>query len=269
VSKTLARLITGFAALITASQNPRRGAITRAIASEQLQQRRDVAIDGVEIAFHCPSGPTVAGADALSRAEPETRAWIRDHVGPGDVLWDIGANIGLFSFYAAKLKGARVFAFEPSAGTYQVLTRNVALNGLEDLIRALPIALSDRSGLDTFYLWRKEVGHAMGAVGRPENVAGPFTPAGKQTCLKLSVGDVLRLEGMAPPDHIKLDVDGHEPQILESAGEALARVKTVCVELLPEAPDANARITRALAAAGLAPLPAEAGRERNTVFIRR
>ena len=268
MSKSLARLITGFAGLVTLPQNARRAAITRAMASEALQQRWTATVDGVEVVFHCPSGPTTSGAHALARAEPETRAWIRDHIGPSEVLWDIGANIGLFSLYAAKLKGARVFAFEPVAGTYQVLTRNVALNDLEELIRPLPIALSDRAGLDSFYLWREEVGHAMGAVGRPENVAGAFRPAGKQTCLKLTADEVLRLEGVLAPDHIKLDVDGHEPQILEGARAVLSRVKTVCVELLPEAPEANARITAALGAAGLNPLAADADRHRNTIFVR-
>jgi FkbM family methyltransferase len=270
VSKTLAKLITDFAFLVTAAQNKRRAAITRAVASEALQQRWDVPIDGALIRFHCPSGPTVAGAHALTRSEPETRDWIRRHVGEGEVLWDIGANIGLFALYAALAKKARVYAFEPNARTFAVLVRNVALNGVGALVKPLPVALSGEAGLDSYFLFRPEIGHAMGAVGAPVNVEGPFMPAGVETCLKLRADDVAALPGMEPPCHIKLDVDGHETQVLAGARRILERVRTVCVELLPGQAAQNDAVGRILMEADLIPesAPAAVG-TRNTIFVRR
>jgi 31-O-methyltransferase len=65
-------------------------------------------------------------------------------VSPGDVILDVGANIGVFSLYAAK-QGARVYAFEPMPSTFAVLELNVRLHGLETVVKARNIGLSDRT----------------------------------------------------------------------------------------------------------------------------
>jgi FkbM family methyltransferase len=50
----------------------------------------------------------------------------------GSVLWDIGANVGLYSCYAVKARDCRVFAFEPSVFNLELLARNIFLNGIAD-----------------------------------------------------------------------------------------------------------------------------------------
>jgi FkbM family methyltransferase len=65
-------------------------------------------------------------------------------VSPGDVILDVGANIGVFSLCAAK-QGARVYAFEPIPSTFAVLELNVRLHGLESVVTARNIGLSDRT----------------------------------------------------------------------------------------------------------------------------
>ena len=67
-------------------------------------------------------------AVTLFTKEPETIAWIDDRVLPGDVFYDIGANIGVFSLYSAKVKKATVIAFEPHAKNYGILNENIFLN---------------------------------------------------------------------------------------------------------------------------------------------
>jgi 31-O-methyltransferase len=64
-------------------------------------------------------------------------------VTPGDVILDVGANIGVFSLFAAK-QGARVYTFEPMPSTFAILELNVRLHGLENVIKARNIGLSDR-----------------------------------------------------------------------------------------------------------------------------
>lgn len=55
---------------------------------------------------------------------------------PGTVVVDVGANIGVFALYAA-LGGARaVYAYEPSAASYDLLRKNIAANGFESVIFA-------------------------------------------------------------------------------------------------------------------------------------
>ena len=65
-------------------------------------------------------------------------------VSPGDIILDVGANIGVFSLCAAK-QGARVFAFEPMPSTFAVLELNLRLHGLESVVKARNIGLSDRA----------------------------------------------------------------------------------------------------------------------------
>lgn len=51
----------------------------------------------------------------LAQFEPETLRWIDSVLKPGEVVWDIGANVGLYTSYFGKVEGAMVYAFEPSA----------------------------------------------------------------------------------------------------------------------------------------------------------
>jgi tRNA/tmRNA/rRNA uracil-C5-methylase (TrmA/RlmC/RlmD family) len=55
-------------------------------------------------------------------------------ISPGDVVLDIGANIGVFTLYAAK-QGAQVYAYEPMPPTYGVLQQNVKAHGLCRLVQ--------------------------------------------------------------------------------------------------------------------------------------
>src|SRR3712207_5715584 len=75
-------------------------------------------------------------------SEPWTVDWLRRSVRPGDVVYDVGANVGAFSFVAAHCApDVRCVAFEPGGANYAALSENIALNGLGDRVTALPIAL--------------------------------------------------------------------------------------------------------------------------------
>src|SRR6266446_5011490 len=96
------------------------------------------------IRFYCPTGFCVWRTQTLLTKEPQTIAWI-DAMEHGAILWDIGANVGCYSLYAAK-RGLRVIAFEPSAANYAVLIRNIRLNQMQLPIDAYCIALGAWSG---------------------------------------------------------------------------------------------------------------------------
>jgi 31-O-methyltransferase len=64
-------------------------------------------------------------------------------VSPGDVVLDIGANIGVFTLFVAK-QGAKVYAYEPMPPTFAVLQRNVEAHGLDGLVQTRNIGFSDR-----------------------------------------------------------------------------------------------------------------------------
>ena len=85
----------------------------------------------------------------------------------GDIVLDIGANIGLFSIHAGRIVGpaGRVFAFEPTPQTYSKLIENIELNRLKN-VYANQIALSDYSGTQDFFV--SEEGHdAFNSIVKP------------------------------------------------------------------------------------------------------
>jgi FkbM family methyltransferase len=199
--------------------------------------------------------------------EPETVRWIDEL--PGDeTLWDIGANIGMYTIYAARARGMRVLAFEPSASSYAVLTRNIELNGLGDRIAAYCLAFTDENRLDYLHMAHTDAGHSLHAFGVSRSVAGDFAPVFLQATPGFAVDSFCALFDPPPPIHIKLDVDGIESAILTGAAETLRRsVKTVLVEIEG---DAGPPIRAALAAAGFAEDAAFAakGTRRNILFRR-
>ena len=65
-------------------------------------------------------------------------------ISPGDIVLDVGANIGVFALSAAK-QGAQVYAYEPIPGTFGLLQQNINLHGLANMVHPRNIGLSDRS----------------------------------------------------------------------------------------------------------------------------
>lgn len=133
--------------------------------------------------------------------EPETIAWIRSFT-DGDCLYDVGANIGMYSLYAAYLhpKG-QVVAFEPQLSNYGSLITNIALNGYG--VDAFLAGISDHTGFDHFSEERHEAGSSGGQLGD----AGYMVHIHSLDDFAFSYG--------AYPDHIKIDIDGQEAKVID------------------------------------------------------
>ena len=101
--------------------------------------------------FHTPNWLTEYRARTFFSKEPETIAWI-DSFPLNSVLYDIGANIGLYSIYAAKSKNSRVYTFEPSFLNLELLFRNIQTNNLQDKVTIIPLSLSNSSQIENFYM---------------------------------------------------------------------------------------------------------------------
>ena len=175
-------------------------------------------------------------AESYATKEPDTIAWIDSFVREGDVLYDVGANIGQYGLYAAKrLKGnCRVLAFEPEALNYARLNQNVVLNGLSETITGYCLAITDRTGLDYFYVKAFAPGASLHTYGRPVTQCEmPFTPKNRQGTMGVSLDDLTRRFGLPFPNHIKVDVDGLEEQVVRGAARVLAdaRLKSVLIEV--------------------------------------
>lgn len=231
MSKSLA---TGLARLVKAAtvpMRPYRRMNTLARVAELLVPTVDVAVDGSHLAFYSPSARSLHDTGRFYENEPDTIRWLNT-LSAEDVLWDIGANIGAFALYAAKARDCRVVAFEPSAASHAVLTRNIELNGLDDKIAAYCMAFDAETKLDALSMANTEAGHSMHAFGQEETIEGRIAVRFRQAVLGFAVDDFLRRFQPPPPSHVKLDVDSIEPRILRGAAETLRRhVREVLVEI--------------------------------------
>ncbi len=231
MSKTIAGMIGRFSRLATCLMKPGRRAVALALASERLQQVRTIRTARGDLAICCPTARALHDPLNFSGDEPETIAWIDEFIGDGEVMWDIGANIGLYALYAALGPGIRVLAFEPGAGSFAALMRNVELNAMNDRIAAYCLAFDEATGLDRLHMMNTGAGHSMHAFGAPENARGKMTPVFSQPTLGFTIDDFCRIFEAPPPDHLKLDVDGNEAKIIRGGRQTLAGAKTVLVEI--------------------------------------
>jgi FkbM family methyltransferase len=210
---------------------------------------RDVTLNGVRLRFERAA---LIQSHALDYLEPETFAWLDSTMRDGEVLWDIGANIGLYTLWCAhRFPDARVVAFEPNALTYPLLVRHVIANGVADRVMALPIALSGGDpALLSFRLRTLTPGLAanqLDVAGAPPMLDG--REAARYSVIAGSGDRLASLLALPAPQHLKLDVDGIEPQILAGASRLLASVRSVLVEHEHQ-PNLDA-LERPLLAAGL------------------
>jgi len=175
-------------------------------------------------------------AETYATKEPDTIAWIDEFFREGDVVYDVGANIGQYSLYAARrLHGqCAVHAFEPEALNYAKLNRNIVLNGLTGVIVPYCLAISDETRLDTFYVQSFAPGAALHTFGRPVTQGErPFEAQNQQGTMAVSIDDLTGRFGMPFPNHVKVDVDGLEEKVVAGAETALDddRLRSVLIEV--------------------------------------
>jgi FkbM family methyltransferase len=171
-------------------------------------------------------------AETFHTKEPETLEWI-DTFKDGDVFWDIGANIGLYSLYAGLNKNIRVLSFEPAASNYYLLNKNIQING-SDNIFAYCLAFNDKTFIDVLNLSSFEFGAALSSFAVEQNYNGElFAPIFKQGTLGYSLDEFVLAYNPPFPNHIKIDVDGIEAKIIWGALQILpdARLQSIAIEL--------------------------------------
>jgi FkbM family methyltransferase len=139
--------------------------------------------------------------------------FIRKHYGSiagKSTIVEIGANIGTFAVYAATdNKKAKLYSYEPIKANYDVLLRNIAENGYQDRIKTFNLGVASKTEKRNFYL-----------ASSPEH---SFTKGDANEhsvsvdCL--SLGDVLKNNGISKVDLLKINAEGAEYEILYSTGK--------------------------------------------------
>ena len=167
--------------------------------------------------------------------EPWTIEWLRGAVRPGEVLYDIGANVGTFALVAARHSQARVVAFEPGYANFARLCDNIQLNGCQHAIVPVPLPLTDRSGLVGFKYRGIEPGQSRHKM-KPEAWRFRRPSAGtryEQPVLAMTLDAITATFQLPQPHHLKIDVDGAEARVLAGAPETLRSetLRTVLIEV--------------------------------------
>jgi FkbM family methyltransferase len=200
---------------------------------EKLNPVCKVDWGGREITFATPNSFTVYRVQSLPTKEPDTMSWIASF-GPNDVLLDIGANVGMYSIWAAASRGTRVYAFEPESQNYAILNKNIFLNRFADRVTAYCVALSDQPGFGDLNLTDFRAGASCHTFGEMVDFKlEPKTPVFSQGCYATTVDAVVSAGQIPVPKHIKIDVDGIEHKVIAGARETLRNpaLKSVLVEL--------------------------------------
>lgn len=188
---------TCLAALVGAMRNARRGGTTVWVRGTSVELTSDHRRGYWEVEF-------------AKRTEGVLLSALLDAVDAGTVVYDVGANVGLYACLLGRM-AAEVHAFEPNPHAAADLRRNVASNGLDN-VSVHETAVSNTSGR------RYLTGHGT-PNGRSELSETPTGLAVQSVTL-----DELEAE---PPDVVKIDVEGHERDVLEGMAGLLASHRPV------------------------------------------
>jgi FkbM family methyltransferase len=201
------------------------------IIGTAMSQTQQVTHSGLSFIFSIPNALNRYRVDSFSTKEPETLEWI-DSMPQDSIFWDIGANVGLYSCYAAKRRDCRVFAFEPSVFNLELLARNLFINGLTERVTIVPLPLSDSLVINRLNMTSTEWGGAMSTFAQSDGHDGEaMQTVFEYPTIGLSMVDAVELLKIPQPDYIKMDVDGIEHLILKGGMPILAKTKGILIEI--------------------------------------
>ena len=213
----------------------------RTIRTKWLELDYDsIEVAGRTLRFATTGSSSKKRLRTLFSKEPITIAWI-DTFGEGETLYDIGANVGMYTVYAAVMRNASVYAFEPEALNYAELNKNIYLNDLHGQVLGYCAALSDVDKADRLLLSDFGLGisyhdFAENSWTGDKQFAHDWSVSKdnrrQQGCIGRRL-DSMVAEGLPAPDHIKIDVDGLEHRVVAGMIDTLRQpqLKTVLIEI--------------------------------------
>ena len=196
-----------------------------------LNSEKEIYYRKYNLRFAVPNSISRFRIDTFATKEPETLSWI-DAFERNAVFWDIGANIGLYSCYAAKSTDCKVYAFEPSIFNLELLGRNISLNRLTDKVIIIPLPLTENLLENKLSMSTTEWSGSGSTFGQN------YTHDGSKLIEKfnyrtvgISMDQAISLLKLPQPNYIKMDVDGIEHLILKGGSEVLKKTKSLLVEV--------------------------------------
>jgi FkbM family methyltransferase len=162
--------------------------------------------------------------------EALTCEWIKKYYKKGDIIYDIGANIGAVSLVSALhlKKDCKIYSFEPLPSTFSMLFKNIMINSCDKVIVPLNIALSNKVEITQFNLSSIESGTSGHSVGNSTSGEGKSL-----TVLTQTLDNLIDCYHIEQADHIKIDVDGIDYEVLLGGEKNIlnkSTLKTILIE---------------------------------------
>lgn len=173
----------------------------------------------------------VSPAAALSfwkpRLDSDLFEFAREFVSPGSVVWDVGANVGLFTIAAAQRAGhaGKVVSIEADIWLAAILRKSVALQPASSApVQVLPLAVADSLGIASFNIAKRSRAANFLATSTGSSQTGGVRESVSVITVTL---DWLLEQGIGAPNVLKIDVEGAEIHVLRGAERMLAEVKPI------------------------------------------
>ena len=190
-----------------------------------------------KVTFFIPNQITQWRVETFFTTEPETLEWIDSFNDNKKIIfWDVGANIGLYSIYAAlKYSDIEIISFEPSTSNLRILSRNISINKLEEKIKISQLPLTkDQNQYLMFEESEFIEGWAMNTFGEGIDFEGKsMQPKNRYKIFGTNINYLIENNILSIPNYIKIDVDGIEHLILEGASDHLdnSEIRSMSIEL--------------------------------------
>lgn len=207
--------------------------------------------NGISLSLATPNSLCTWRAQTFSTKEPETLEWI-DSMHEGSIIWDVGANVGLYSLYAAKKKNSQVWAFEPSVFNLELLARNIFKNSLTKNICVIPLPLSAEVGSSMMRMTTTEWGGALSTFHKEFGWDGKkIRQIFEFQTIGISMDYAIKTMSIPQPEYIKMDVDGLEHFILRGGRSVLMGIKSILIEVNDDFIQQSEQCAQLLSEAGL------------------
>ena len=210
-----------------------------------------------KIKFYTPNKISSYRVKTFFSKEPDTLEWIRKKGGNEKVLYDIGANMGIYSIYYAKMFKSQVFAFEPSFTNLDLLVKNINLNLLTNQVHVISNPLSKKFIISNLFQKKSSPGLA-GTTFNNNFVKKKMATTNKDFTLNqveyntlgLSIDSLMDLNIIKKPDLLKIDVDGTEVDIIEGCQNTIKESKRISI-LIETSEETESSIKKTFTSLGL------------------
>ena len=208
---------------------------------------------GAATRLHATAAASRLARHGVVRVPGVLEQWLAADVEPGDVLYDVGAGIGICSLLAARQRGAVVVAFEPGFAAFHELCENVILNECGRTVVPLPVALAARTGLLSL-TYAHAAGGERHALRTREWRPGRDAPDRRYTqpvCAE-PLDEMVRRHRLPPPHAVRIACRSGADEVLRGAASVLGTHRPRSILVMLKDPAETTRVEAAAAQLGYA-----------------